>query len=97
MADRRKVNNAETKGLNGSYSNRELKESFGNQVSMKNVQFKYGNELFLSTLPGLGVILVFGGRPTLLIFCFGAISTYIFDVVGSVEVCSFYILNMCRC
>ena len=49
-------------------------------------QFKYGNLLLTSLLPPLLVLGAFGGRPTKVAACFGAIIAYIFDVLGTMEV-----------
>ena len=46
--------------------------------------------LFAISIPFL-ILLVFGGRVSLLIVCFGGLLCYIFDIIGSVEV----LINPC--
>lgn len=65
-------------------------------------EFLHGNVLLTACAPAIGIILAFGGRPALLVLCFGALVAYIFDILGSVEVlamqklsfpCRFYQIN----
>ena len=60
----------------------------GEKESQKMVrgEFLYGDLLLASLFPPLLVLLAFGGRPMLLTVCFGAIFTYIFDILGAMEV-----------
>ena len=51
----------------------------------KNASFKHGTLLFLSLLPPIGILLAFGGQISLTVFTIGAIITYIFDLMGSLE------------
>ncbi len=62
--------------------------SFSSHEKEKNnkTNLKYSTPLFLSLVPSLGIILAFGGKLTLLAFSFGTIATYLFDLVGSLEV-----------
>jgi hypothetical protein len=46
----------------------------------------YRKDLLIAiSIPSI-ILLVFGGRLSLLIICFGALVSYIFDIIGSVEV-----------
>jgi hypothetical protein len=49
-------------------------------------QFVHNELLGAALMPPLLVMLAFGGRPSLLVLCFGGLGAYIFDVLGSVEV-----------
>ena len=49
-------------------------------------QFLHGSLLLTACAPSVGITLAFGGRPALLVLCFGALVAYIFDILGSVEV-----------
>ena len=51
----------------------------------KEPECKYGWTLLLSLLPSFAILIVFGGRPTLLALCFGSLTTYIFDLLGTME------------
>ena len=50
------------------------------------MSFSHGPILSLAMLPALLIMLAFGGRPSLLVLCFGAVVTYIFDLLGAMEV-----------
>jgi hypothetical protein len=47
--------------------------------------FLYSSLLFTSMTFPFGIMLAFGGRPALLVLCFGAMITYIFDLLGTIE------------
>lgn len=47
--------------------------------------FFYGTLIFYGLLPPTLVLLAFGGRPAIIVLCFGAIISYIFDLLGSLE------------
>lgn len=49
-------------------------------------EFKYRELLLLSLAVPFGIMLAFGGKPSLLMLCFGALISYIFDLLGSIEV-----------
>jgi hypothetical protein len=49
-------------------------------------QFKYGDLFMGALLPPIFVTLAFGGRPALIVMCFGAMFAYIFDILGAMEV-----------
>lgn len=49
-------------------------------------EFKYRELLLFSLAIPFGIMLAFGGKPSLLMLCFGAIISYIFDLLGSIEV-----------
>lgn len=74
-----------------SRHNSNLNLNINESMDMEYKQFKYGPLLFMSILPALGVMLAFGGRPTLLALSFASIATYIFDIMGSIEV------SLCLC
>jgi len=46
----------------------------------------YQNTLFSAVAIPFVIILIFGGRYSLLTICFGGLLCYIFDLLGSVEV-----------
>ena len=48
-------------------------------------KFLYDQLLLWSLALPLGILFAFGGRPTILTLCFGCISSYIFDLMGSIE------------
>jgi hypothetical protein len=58
----------------------------GDNVTSGEAQFLHGIELLTACAPAIGIILAFGGRPAMLVLCFGALVAYIFDILGSVEV-----------
>ena len=49
-------------------------------------EFKYRELLLVSLSFPFGIMLAFGGKPALLVLCFGAIVSYIFDLLGTIEV-----------
>jgi len=49
-------------------------------------EFKYGILLGSVLLIPIVIIFAFGGRPSLIALCFGALIAYIFDLIGAVEV-----------
>jgi hypothetical protein len=52
----------------------------------KEAEFKYRELLLVSLSFPFGIMLAFGGKPALLVLCFGAIVSYIFDLLGTIEV-----------
>ena len=58
-------------------------------------EFKYRELLLLSLTVPFGIMLAFGGKPSLLMLCFGAIISYIFDLLGSIEVRFFTFVSFC--
>ena len=52
----------------------------------KQPRFLYGNILLTSYIPPFAIMIAFGGKPTLIVLCFSALVSYIFDILGSVEV-----------
>ena len=52
----------------------------------KEPEFRYQNVLMMCLAPPLAIMLAFGGRPSLLVICFGTMLTYIFDLLGAMEV-----------
>jgi hypothetical protein len=48
--------------------------------------FAHTAVLTLALLPAAFVMIAFGGRPALFILCFGSVLSYIFDILGAVEV-----------
>ena len=61
---------------------KEAQETSGKVVP----EFKYGATLFLPLIPPLLVILAFCGRLSLLVFSFGSLAAYFFDLLSSIEV-----------
>jgi hypothetical protein len=56
--------------------------------------FRHGELLIMSLAPAVLVMLAFGGKPSLVAICFGSLFSYIFDILGAMEVnvlCSYYI------
>lgn len=49
-------------------------------------EFTYSDVLMMGLLPPVAIMLAFGGRPSLLVICFGSVVTYIFDLLGAIEV-----------
>jgi len=47
--------------------------------------FLYKGLLLYSLICPFAIMLAFGGRPALLVFCFGSLITYIFDLLGTIE------------
>jgi hypothetical protein len=81
------------------YGVKPLRDSGSNTTSARpgqyKLEYKYTNLLLLSLLPSLVIMAGFGGRPTLIAGCFGGIVAYIFDLIGTIEVC---VLNYgCMC
>jgi hypothetical protein len=52
----------------------------------KRPEFSHGVLLFSSLSVPLLVMMAFGGRPALLVLCFGGLVAYIFDLLGTIEV-----------
>jgi hypothetical protein len=48
-------------------------------------EFRYAGVLMLGLMPPFLIMLAFGGRPAILVVCFGTIVTYIFDLLGAME------------
>lgn len=48
--------------------------------------FRHGELLVTSLGPAVLVMLTFGGKPSLVAICFGCLFTYIFDILGAMEV-----------
>ena len=55
-------------------------------IMNRNPEFLHSGVLMTALTAPLGIMLAFGDRTTLLVLCFGSIITYIFDILGSVEV-----------
>lgn len=47
--------------------------------------FLHKGLLLYSLICPFGIMLAFGGRPALLVFCFGSLITYMFDLLGTME------------
>lgn len=52
----------------------------------REAEFKHRELLLVSLSFPFGIMLAFGGKPALLVLCFGAIVSYIFDLLGTIEV-----------
>jgi uncharacterized membrane protein len=61
-------------------------DALDESIMSRESQFAYGGMLLTSLLPPLAVMMAFGGRPALLVLCFGGITAYIFDLLGTIEV-----------
>lgn len=85
--------NRPTESIDGSlFYDKSHRFSDKDEKDTKKKDKDYRNEIFIATgLPFL-VLLAFGGETSLYIMCFGAISSYIFDLLGSVEVIVIVIL-----
>ena len=81
---RRQMRGPDTRQLdtNGSSSTKAAARDYGAHEP----EFKYRELLLLSLAVPFGIMLAFGGKPSLLMLCFGAIISYIFDLLGSIEV-----------
>ena len=58
------------------------------QMMSSEPEFRHSGVLMLGLAPPLLIMMAFGGRPTLLMVCFGVMVTYIFDLLGAMEVCA---------
>lgn len=58
-----------------------------------NTACDYRNDLLIAITPLLLVLLAFGGRYSMLMMCFGCLVCYIFDLLGSMEVNWFIVVN----
>lgn len=56
-------------------------------------EFRYLSHILWGLLPPLLIMLAYGGRPTLIALCFGCIFTYIFDLLGTMEVNLFLLFD----
>lgn len=52
----------------------------------KEPEFLYQGILFISLAIPFGIMLAFGGKPALIVLCFGSIIAHIFDILGTLEV-----------
>ena len=57
-------------------------------------KFLYGDLLGAALVAPLLVILAFGGRPSMMVLCFGGLGAYIFDLLGSAEVAILFLSIM---
>jgi hypothetical protein len=62
----------------------------------KNFAYDYKNDLLVAISPLVLILLIFGGRLAVLVLCFGGLIGYIFDLLGSMEVCVFRPQNQKR-
>lgn len=62
-----------------------VNEPSNTHLISKEPEFNNGMLLLASLLPPLGILIAFGGRPTILCLCFGSIVAYIFDLLGTME------------
>ena len=82
---RRRVENNKAMVNPTSGSNSDIDSINIDKKSFKNEE-GYRNELFVAVLIPFVILLIFGGRYSLLTTCFGGLMCYIFDLLGSVEV-----------
>ena len=52
----------------------------------KEPEFLHREMLLVSLAFPFGIMMAFGGKPALLVLCFGALIAYIFDILGTIEV-----------
>ncbi len=52
----------------------------------EHASLSYFRVIFAGLIPPFLITLAFGGRPSLLVLCFGAVISYIFDLLGAMEV-----------
>lgn len=71
-----------------------LKEKSMLQSNNSNPKFLYGDLIGAALIPPLLVILAFGGRPSVMVLCFGSLGAYIFDLLGSAEVAILFLSIM---
>jgi hypothetical protein len=55
-------------------------------LASKEPEFRHAFSIGLALLPPVAIILAFGGRPSLIALCFGFLTTYILDLIGTLEV-----------
>ena len=68
-----------------SINSKKSDKNDGDYLISKEAEFLYNSYLLLSLLPSFAIILIFGGRPSILALCFGSLTTYIFDLLGTME------------
>lgn len=68
-----------------SINNKKSDDKNEEYLISKEPEFLYNSQLLLSLLPSFAIILIFGGRPSILALCFGLLTTYIFDLLGTME------------
>ena len=56
-------------------------------------ELRHREVLLVSLAFPLGIMMAFGGKPALIVLCFGGIISYIFDLLGTVEVATLPYLN----
>jgi hypothetical protein len=49
-------------------------------------ELRHREVLLMSLAFPIGIMMAFGGKPALIVLCFGGIISYIFDLLGTVEV-----------
>jgi hypothetical protein len=72
--------------VGGEAQQKENLTDIAKEIYCKEPEFMHSGVLLTSLAPPLGIMFAFGDRTALLVLCFGAIITYIFDILGSVEV-----------
>ena len=80
----RQVNSGRTAAPTKSYSKYNAKHETG---------LRHKEVLLVSLAFPLGIMMAFGGKPALIVLCFGGIISYIFDLLGTVEVATSSYLN----
>jgi hypothetical protein len=74
----------ESNEIDKSNNNKGIKPVNHHLIS-KEPEFNNGMLLLASVFPPLGILIAFGGKPTIISLCFGSIVAYIFDLLGSME------------
>ena len=65
-----------------------------NQLVSSEPRFQYGGLILQGLAPPLFVLFAFGGKPAITALCFGALVSYIFDLLGAIEVNLKYALRI---
>ena len=72
--------------LSGLIASTEKTEKMQETIVNTEPDFQHMNLLTFCLAPPFLIMLAFGGRPSILVVCFGTIVTYIFDLLGAMEV-----------
>lgn len=82
---RQQLRGPDTRQMKGGVSNSSSRADVRGSGA-REAEFKYRELLLVSLSFPFGIMLAFGGKPALLVLCFGAIVSYIFDLLGTIEV-----------
>ncbi len=87
---RRKQYNTASAGDTDTLNDRNLNTDSNNSTAKlmsSEPEFSHGLLILKGLIPTILIIFAFGGRPSILILCLGTLISYIFDLLGTVEVC----------